>query len=255
MNLMADGMKIPIKHPDDANNLISSKDLAEKMGAMERSMIKVLSRTKILDFNKYNYSMESHGGRTKVTYYLDDLAVGVYVFSRLDAPTHLKKYLLEFGCNGIIEYIRSYENPIFYTKRRGCFYCISDGEITKVGISVEPESRVNSIKRAAGMDLKLSLISNATEDYREIEKIVLKQFEPHRINGSEWLNIKPYSVLNFVLPHIGVDSIEDMMDIIAPNNESSRCYREYFDLLGFPQDLAEDYISAMQEIGVIEERL
>lgn len=74
-------------------------------------------------------------------------------------------------------------------KPKGYVYVISYDGMTKIGISVNPKTRISSIQTANPILFQEYYVSESTEMYQEIEKEMHTFFNGKKIKG-EWFDIK-----------------------------------------------------------------
>lgn len=77
--------------------------------------------------------------------------------------------------------------------------------LTKVGISNDPTTRMNSIKTYVGADMTLEYESPRLDNPLEIERLVHTHFAEKRIRG-EWINETPEKIIEYI------KTIEDKFD-------------------------------------------
>jgi len=73
-------------------------------------------------------------------------------------------------------------------KESGYIYIVSYDDMTKIGISIDPKSRINSLQTSNPKSFENFFVSERTEDYKSIEKQLHDFFNDHRLKG-EWFDI------------------------------------------------------------------
>jgi hypothetical protein len=83
-------------------------------------------------------------------------------------------------------------------KRKSLYVASHDyTSLTKVGVAIDPTTRVAQLKHQAGAELKIYYESTLTENYFRIEQQVLNHFKDKRIFG-EWINEPPEKIIEYI---------------------------------------------------------
>ena len=69
--------------------------------------------------------------------------------------------------------------------------------LTKVGVAINPTTRLTQLKGATGADLKIYYESPLTTNFLKIETKVLNYFQDKRICG-EWINETPEKIIEYI---------------------------------------------------------
>jgi len=99
--------------------------------------------------------------------------------------------------------LHGYTNIIIMNKRvlpvNQCVYVIYNKEydITKIGISQNPETRLIELETGAGCELVIKHQTMPLMNARQIEKLCHKHFKPHHKRG-EWFYIDPARVIEYI---------------------------------------------------------
>lgn len=106
------------------------------------------------------------------------------------------------------------------------YILLADDKTVKVGITVNPYTRILQIESASGKNIIDWVVSNVCSNYREIEKNIHDEFKIYRLNG-EWFNVdflKAVRCLNNM--KLEPASISDLKDTILRNVKSLKIASE-----------------------------
>lgn len=121
-----------------------------------------------------------------------------------------------------------------------CIYvCLSEcRQIVKVGVTCEITQRVLGLKASEGQNYKLLFCSKKVELNRalEIEKEVGAKFKNNIVKGKEWFNIKPITIIEFLINELGLEpfEIEEVETQFESWEEKCVTYKTFKDSLEYP---------------------
>jgi len=164
--------------------MISTRVISLKIGIEHRSILSLIHNYKDI-FNKIGklekIKEKTIKGRPFEVYYLNDeqLYFLISIFGNSKEAIELKYSVVING----LKTIHDLKEPI----KKGCIYIIKKTDINlyKIGISINPISRIKAISTQSGDFIENIYISKPCEIYNKIESEIHEEYRKYR-NIGEW---------------------------------------------------------------------
>lgn len=97
----------------------------------------------------------------------------------------------------------NYENRM-YVLRSVC------ETVTKFGVSMTYNKRINGIIKLEGLDFKLLYLSHGLDRYEgeKVERLLTEHYKDDIIKGKEWVTTSPIKIINFIINELGIKQKE-----------------------------------------------
>lgn len=115
--------------------------------------------------------------------------------------------------------------------------------MVKVGVSQQPEKRLNILSSSSGLPLKILYRTDLIKNSYRIESMVIEHFKEHNTKG-EWFTINPKEIINYIESLISEFEVSE--EIIPRHKEIRPNYiKEVENLPVLDEVLAEGFVGVV----------
>ena len=170
------------------SNVIKSTVLADVAKLSHHSLIKLMRRYEkdLKEFGELESHKEKTRGRNLFVFHLNENQIKylILLMKNSKETNELKKRIIKNDFN-----LDDLEGLYKRKNLEGYVYILQkENKLVKIGVSVNPEKRINAIRTHGAEKFINVFISSKTESYKEIERQLHSFFKKERVMG-EWFNV------------------------------------------------------------------
>lgn len=170
------------------SSIINSNVLSDIAKLSHHSLLKLILKYEkdLKEFGELKSHKEKTRGRNSLIFQLNENQIKylILLMKNSNESNELKKKIIKNE-----DFLQCLQSLYKHKYTEGYVYAIQkENKLVKIGVSVNPEKRINTIRTHSAEVILNIFISEKTNKYKEIERKIHQMFKKERVMG-EWFNV------------------------------------------------------------------